>query len=335
MATIGNTMLTLVDHAKRRDPSGRIALIVEMLSQENELLKDIVWREGNLPTGERVTYRNAIPSPTYRRMGEGTTSGKSTTQQFDEACAIMESRSKIDVDTLTLNGDSAEFRASEEVSFLEGINNEIENGMFYNNTSTAPEKYLGLAPRFASTTQDMGGSQIVLCNSGAAGADQTSAWLVGWGDRSVYGIFPKGSKAGVEVDDLGKQLTLDSGGTKEMLAYVTNWKVKLGLVVKDYRYVARVANIDTSVLAATGHTDDTIIPAMIRASHKVKRSNGVRWTWYVNSTTATYLDLQARAKTAGNAISFAQGVQGEEIMKFRGVPVKVTDGILNNEAAIS
>lgn len=57
MATIGQTALTLSDLARRKDPNGRIAKIVEILNQTNEILDDAMFIEGNLPTGHKTTVR--------------------------------------------------------------------------------------------------------------------------------------------------------------------------------------------------------------------------------------------------------------------------------------
>ena len=41
MPAIGNQSLTLADHAKRQDPHGKVAKIVEILGQTNEILTDL------------------------------------------------------------------------------------------------------------------------------------------------------------------------------------------------------------------------------------------------------------------------------------------------------
>ena len=46
-----NVYPNLVDWARRIDPDGEIAIIAEMLSQCNEVMKDMIWQEGNLPLG--------------------------------------------------------------------------------------------------------------------------------------------------------------------------------------------------------------------------------------------------------------------------------------------
>ena len=57
MSTLAANVLTLADHAKRLDPDGKTSAIVELLSQTNEILLDMLFMEGNLPTGHRTTVR--------------------------------------------------------------------------------------------------------------------------------------------------------------------------------------------------------------------------------------------------------------------------------------
>ena len=63
--------VTLLDCAKRFDSTGKIAKLVEIMAQTNEILEDALWLEGNLPTGHRTTIRTGLPSATWRRSNYG------------------------------------------------------------------------------------------------------------------------------------------------------------------------------------------------------------------------------------------------------------------------
>ena len=71
MATLSVRNPTLLDLAKIRDPDGKIATVVEILNETNEILDDMSWMEGNLPTGHRTSMRSGIPAPTWRKMYGG------------------------------------------------------------------------------------------------------------------------------------------------------------------------------------------------------------------------------------------------------------------------
>jgi len=147
MATIG-TLHTLQDWAKRLDPDGKTSFIAEVLSQSNEMLTDMLWKEGNLPTGEQTSIRTGLPTVYWRKLNEGTPSSKSTTAQVTEQVGILSGRSQVDVDIAMLNGNTAQYRLSENVAFLEAMSQECASTMFYG-TAANPEEFVGFATRYS------------------------------------------------------------------------------------------------------------------------------------------------------------------------------------------
>lgn len=324
---------TLADAAKRMDPGGAIDKIVEMLTQRNAILEDMAFLEGNLPTGHRFTARTALPftagttGAQWRKFNEGIDPAKSKTDQVDETCGMLEALSVIDCQLAKLNGNEVAFRASEDRAFIQSLNNEMEYGLFYHSTLTNPEKFMGLSPRFPSFTTGPAKGQVVRCHSGAAGNDSHSMWLICWGPDTVFGIYPKGSKVGIEMTDMGKQVWSDAN-SKKFLAYVMNWNWKIGLCVKDWRYVCRIGNIDESTLVASGDTEDTLIPAMIRAYSQLQDTKSGRCVFYCNRRVYMYLWLQARNAVKNSTLGIEM-VEGKPVLMFQGVPIKVSDALLN------
>jgi hypothetical protein len=141
---------TLLDVARRLDPDGKIAVVAETLNQYNEILDDISFVEGNLPTGHKVTIRASLPTPTWRLLNKGVTQTKSTTNQIVETCGIMEAYSEIDKDVAILNGNTSEFRFSEDLAHIEAMNQAFATALIYGDTSINPEQFVGLAPRYYS-----------------------------------------------------------------------------------------------------------------------------------------------------------------------------------------
>jgi hypothetical protein len=150
MATLGASVLTLADWAKRLDPDGKVSKIVELLSQTNEILMDMLFAEGNLPTGHRTTVRTGLPTVAWRLLNQGITPSKSTTAQIDEACGMLEAWSECDVELARLSGNVAAFRISESQAFIEAMNQEMASTLFYGNSGTAPEEFTGLAARYSA-----------------------------------------------------------------------------------------------------------------------------------------------------------------------------------------
>jgi hypothetical protein len=339
MATLANTSLTLADWAKRTDPDGRIPIVAELLSQSNEVLEDCVFKEGNLPTGDRVVIRTGLPTVYWRALNQGIPNSKSTTAQVDEACGILEARSEVDKDLAMLNGNTAQFRLSEDTAFLEAMNQTQATTLFYGNPSTDPKQFLGLAARYSSLSAS--NAQNIL-SAGGSGSDNTSIFLVVWGDNTVYCPFPKGSKAGLIHEDLGEQTVYNSDGTR-LQAYATRYQWKNGLVVKDWRYVVRIANIDVSDLVGqTGTQASTaataVIKLMARALYRIPNMAMGRAAFYMNRTVHSGLSVAALDKSQ-YVLKVNEGLSQfgtpYSWLSFLGVPLRRVDAILNTEAVVS
>ena len=107
MTVLKATNPTLLDMAKRQDPDGKIAFVVEILAEVNEILDEMTWLEGNLPTGNRTTIRSGLPEPTWRKLYGGVQPNKSTTVQVTDNVGNLEAYAEIDKDLADLNGNSA------------------------------------------------------------------------------------------------------------------------------------------------------------------------------------------------------------------------------------
>ena len=150
MATIGNLAVTYADWAKRMDDNYKVANIIEILSQTNEILDDMLVMEGNLPTGHKTTIRTGLPQATWRLLNAGVPNAKSTTAQIVDTCGNLETYAVIDKDIADLNGNTGEFRLSEVRAFLEGMSQQVAATLIYGNQHTNPERFTGLAPRYST-----------------------------------------------------------------------------------------------------------------------------------------------------------------------------------------
>jgi hypothetical protein len=340
MAVLGSSNLTLADWAKRTHPDGSIGDIAELLSQTNEVLEDCVWKEGNLPTGDRVVIRTGLPTTYYRALNQGIPSSKSTTAQVDEACAMIEARSEMDVDLAKLNGNTSQFRLTEDSAFIESMNQTFVQGLFGGNPATDTKQFLGLANRYNSRATSVGNSVNVL-HGGGSGSVNASIYLVGWSDRTVYCPFPKGSNAGLMKEDLGIQ-TIFSGDNR-MQAYVSRFQWKPGLAVKDWRYVVRIANIDTTDVFTTASgtqaasSANNIIKQMARAMDRIPSFGGIKPCFYMNRTLYSGLRIQAMDRTQG-VLDIEKGLSqfGTPMswLTFQGIPVRKVDALTSTEAVV-
>lgn len=320
---------TLADIAAATGPGGGIAPIVEILSQVNECLDDMSFVEGNLPTGHRTTIRAGLPTPTWRKLYGGVQPTKSARTSITDSCGMLEAYAEVDKALADLNGNSPAFRLSEDKAHLEGISQEVARTLFYGNEGVTPEAFTGFAPRFNSLSADNGDNII---DAGGTGTDNTSVWLVVWGPDTCHAIYPKGSKAGLQHKDLG-EVTIENadGANGRMQAYRTHYRWDVGLCVRDWRYVVRIANIDVSDMADPASAK-TLVTHMIKASERIPALGTGRACWYANRTVRTALRLGIQEKTV-TTLTF-DSVAGKRVTAFDGIPVRLADAILNTEARV-
>lgn len=321
MSLKGALAFTLADWAKRIDPdSGKISRIVELLEQTNEILDDALWVEGNLPTGHRTTVRTDVPEPTWRKLNYGVKPAKSKTKQVDDACGMLEAYAEVDKALADLNGNTAEFRLSEDRAHIEGMNQSMARTLFYGDTAVNPERFLGLSPRLPF-------SDLPNVIDAGGGGECTSVWLVVWGENTVHMTFPKGSRAGLQHTDKG-QVTLqdDAGGLYE--GYRAHYKWEAGLVVRDWRYVVRICNIETAGDGAPMKPE-----YLIKAINAVPNIKMGKPAIYCNRTVKTQFDIAAMNKA--NASFTFDDVFGRPVTRFWGIPIRQCDAIANNESALA
>lgn len=339
MSTLATTNLTLADWAKRLDPNGTVPKLAELLAQTNEILEDCVFKEGNLPTGHRVNIRTGLPTAYWRMINKGIPTSKSTTAQVDETIGILESRSHIDVELAKLNGNTAAFRLSEDTAFIEAMNQTMASTLFYGNPGVDPKTFTGLATRY-SAISGAGNAQNVL-DAGGSGSDNTSIYLVVWGDETVFCPVPKGATAGLQHQDLGEETVYDSDNNG-FQALRTLYQWKNGLVVKDWRYVVRICNVDISDLVALTGTQAAsasteVIKMMARAIDRVPAMGMGRAAFYANRTIMSLLRIQALQKSTsalGIVDAISQFGRPGKNLDFLGIPVRKCDQLLNTEARV-
>ncbi len=334
MAVLPSTYSTLADHAKRLDPDGKIANIVEMLSLTNEMILDMPWVEGNLETGHRSTVRTGIPEPTWRKIYGGVQSGRSTTAQVTDNCGMLEAYPEVDKALADLNGNTAAWRLSEEKAHIEGINQELQRTVLYGNETATPEKFTGLSPRFNTRNSATAASADNVLHGGGSGSTNTSVWLIVWGPDTVHGIYPKGSMAGLQHEDKG-QVTLETApnGGGRMEAYRSHFKWDCGLTVRDWRYIVRIANIDVTALTKDAATGADLFDLMSDALEQVPSLQMGRPVWYCNRKIRQFLRKQQ--KNAKNVQIGMADVAGRKVLHVDEVPVRRVDAILNTEATVA
>lgn len=344
--------LSIMDTARRMDPDGDVATIAELLSQANEFFQDMTWTESNQDLGHKTTVRTSLPQGSWRLPYAGVPYTRSTTAQQTDGLGFLSAYSQIDKRVAELGGKTAQIRMTEDSAFLEGLSQQMATAFWYGNSATVPSQFTGFSPRYWSiSTTNIASAQNVL-NAGGTGSSNASLWLVGWGDQTCYGIYPKGTKAGLIFEDRGDVVPGYDANQNPFPAYTSYFEWNAGLVTKDWRFTARLANIDTTngSVGLFGSSPPDLFYQMskmvMRFPNLTKRVSGITETdapdepapgtnpaFYGNRTVRESLDIQAiRDK---NVLLKPTEYAGQPVVEFRGVPIRVNDCLLNTEAALT
>jgi hypothetical protein len=277
-----------------------------------------------------------LPTVYKTRFNEGVLPSKGTVGTVEEAMQMMESLSEIDSRLLKINNNSASWLNDQEDGHKMVLGIQMATDIFYGSRVADIKSFTGLSTRYSDVNLGESVSPAkdgAVVDGGGTGSDNCSIWLIGHGPRTFHGIYPKGSPAGLQVEDCGIETATDANtGRYRVVRKFFRWMG--GIAVPDWRAVIRGANIDTSMLVSETTPAD-VVKMMIRMLGRRPASliPMARWAFYVPQVVSTMLEIQALAK-ASSQITL-QNFDGREINSFRGVPINVVDQLLTTEAQIT
>lgn len=322
---------TLADVVGRMNSDGSINQIVEVLSEKHEELEDIVFVQANGITDHLTTVRAGLPDVAWRKLYKGLPNSKSSVVSVRDTMGKIGVRAQIDEDLLNLNGASAAWLASEEAAFIESMGQAMSEALWYSDSNIHAERFMGFTPRFSSKSAENGRNII---DAGGTGADNASIWLVVWSPNTVHCIYPKGTKAGLQKKDMGIVSVTDKNGDRYE-AHESKFTWDNGLCVRDWRYVVRIANIDVNKLQKDPGKDDVNLPDLMTTALELVPSLKGYASFYMNRDVRRMLRSQI---ANGAKFTLMQNQVGGKIVTTfgdgAGVPVRVSDTLLNTEARV-
>ena len=325
MSTVTSyAQLTLKELANRRDPNGQLAAIVEALSEDNEIMQDAPYFEGNDYFSNRTTRRSSLPSGTFRKINEGVAPEASGSVQVIDTIGILESYSEPDKILVDSAPNPKQFRNDEDMAFVEGMGQTLASKMFYGNSATTPEEFTGFAPRM----DDLDATNNVI-GGGGTGSDLTSIFIVQWGRTKCFMAYPRNySKSlGISHEDLGEHTLVES--TLRRQVYRSFFQVRAGMVVRDVRCIARYANIESSG-SSNIFDEDNLIKLMNRMKNRGKGA-----TMYVNPEILSQMQIRLKDKTNVNFTVDSGLDGGGPVMRFNMAPIRISEQILLTESALT
>jgi hypothetical protein len=327
----------MLDLAARMDQNGSVSRIIEMLSQTNEILEDMVTKECNQPTSHKTTMRTGLPEVGWKTLYKGVEPSKSLTAQVEDTCGLLEAYSMVDEDLLTVDGNLAAYRLSEARAFVEAMSQDMARSLFYDSSKIHPERPHGLSVRYSTLNSAVPLSANIIDAGGTADEELTSIWLIVWGDQTVHAIYPKGTQAGLQHTDKGKERVtvnkkdLDPSAEEGVLfyyAYIDQFKWRIGFSVPDWRYAVRIVNIPVKRI-----TSIKLIDLMIEAIEKVPSLSLGKGAWYMNRGMRTA--LRKEIKNVENVHLSLNEVAGKRVLFFDELPVRRVDALLNTESRVA
>lgn len=328
MAILGDKYPTLLDVSKHFGSDGQPLPLAELLTETNPILDDIPWYEANQTTGHRIAVRAGYPDAAWRKLNGGVSPSKNNYADVNESMGLLASLGVVDKKLAEMSANINEFRMRENIGHIESMNQTFARTLIYGDTDTSPEQFLGLAPRFDSKSAK-NGAQII--DASGNDTDLTSIYIVGWGPNSVFGIYPKGTQAGLVHKDMGEELVDD--GTGKQYPGLRDWfEWSGGIAVKDWRYIVRIANIDVSALTKDANSGADLIDLIVQGIEQLQGVEGVRPVIYAPRVVRSFLRRQITNK---DNVWLSMGeVAGKKVVQFDGIPVRRLDSILLNEARV-
>jgi hypothetical protein len=334
MATVGTNYSTLADIVARTNPEGSIERDIAMrVARKNEIFQYLPMKEGNKPDGDQIVQAVKLPTVGYVKFNKAPTASKGQTAQKTDRVGTLKTYSDIDVELAKMNNYEAGWRASEDMLFVEAMNQQVASDIIYGNEATDPEKFTGLTPRYGTpaTVRNNSGYYMIDGGSASGQTDNTSIWVLSLGMDGVYGLYGKGQSAGMSMQDLGVKQKADSDGNL-MDVYRTEFRWNIGLGIKRPGAAVRIPNIDVSLLIGQTSAAD-LSTLLARATHLIEDGLG-QTVILMNKTTKAYLDIQAKKETT-LGLHDVEDTFGRKIMAFRGIPILCMDAITNAEARVA
>ena len=315
---MASEFLTLMDLRATLMPDGSpVKSYAELLAKENDILDDIPWTAGNLLTGDIHFKRTALPKAQIRRINQGFDSSKGAKESVTDTCVEIVSRMTVDMRELDLAPSPENYLLSESKGHIAVMNEDVVTSFFY---GADPEGIRGIAPRLGTLSHN----QVI--DAGGTGKNLASVYIVKWDTDEITGIYPKNTKAGLEVFTKENEYVQDKDG-KMFRAHVTEWSWFVGIKVREERYLARLCNIDRDALLTGTDAKEArqdLFRKLIIAKNKIYHAEQGRVVMYADPEIFNILEIAAFEK-ANLALGYTDIESDRRVLKFAGIPIKRND----------
>lgn len=322
MATLKqNSGLTLIEAVKRETKDGNIHKIAEVLVDNNAMLEDLPFREAN----DRITHTSVLrvsqPAGRTRRINQPVLPSASSTEKNRDVIEMIEDWSDIDEELVSQSGDPGALRASEDVAFVEGMSQTTASRMFYGNNDVDPDQMTGILTRLNA----IDGEFVV--DAGGTGSDLMSLVILQPAIGQIYGVYPRGSQAGIQVRDHGERIK-ENSSFERLVVWSTQFKNQFGIVVENPKCMAAIRNIESTGSSNIFNFEDVID---VKLSMKNGGKNAI-----IYANRKLFGQIKKIALNRTNVNLTMDNVFGDGQMPvIDGTPVRLADALTITESEIT
>lgn len=315
------SITTILDVAKMHNAK-QLLPVAQVLHKKNGLFRTAHMEEANQITAHVLTKEKGLPSGSWRSVNEGIAPGNYLTEQVVEALSRIEGRSEMDEYLIDIVPDAKEFRRKHDLGHLEGYTQNVVTAFLYGDPSTDMNKPRGVQLRYNSKALDN------VHTAGSTGG--TSLYICQWGPGKMSMLYPRNSGGEViKQEDMGRHFVVTNTSTMAgLFKYITRFYSIFGIAVYDDRAVQRIGDIGT---AGANEVDlDQLFWALDSLPDPEDMSGAVI---YCNRLTKHQIEKAVRNRP--NVVTMDKDQYGQTMMRIRGVPLILLEGISTSESALA
>jgi hypothetical protein len=324
------TVSDIVNSYSSMDGNAMYVKVANVLALKCPLFRLLPILPSNQIMSEITSKVLSMGTASLRRFNEYVVPTANHRVPSTEPIAMIQDWSEVDASLYEIQNDKDQWRMDEDMIKVESMTQSVEDQFLNGNISQYPAGINGFFTRYKSSTVRPNGVSTTRYNvqlAGGSGSDVTSIIALELGPNKVYGICPKNSRGGLNIENKGKVTSESSTGRMDV--YRTKIEMFFGLVVKDDRCVQRIANIEIS--GSTSLFD----PAQLSSALRRLPGGGQdpNTVILVSPTVMDQMDAMAMDKL--NVQYTPDEVWGGQITRFQRVPVYVAEKISEAQTAIS
>lgn len=328
--TIKYTVSDIVGSYSSLDGNAMYVKVANVLALKCPLFRMLPMFPTNQLMSEIYSKVSSMGSASLRRFNEYIvpTVNKRTTDS--EPIAMFQDWSEVDAALCDIQNDPTQWRMDEDLIKVESLTQSVEDQLVNGNINQYPAGINGLLTRYNSSTARPNGVSTTRYNvqlAGGSGSDVTSIIAMELGPTKVYGIFPKNSRAGINIENKGKVTSESTTGRMDV--YRTKLELYYGLVVRDDRCVQMVRNIEVS------GNDNIFDPALLSSALRRLPGGGQDPNTVILVPPSIIDQMDQLADDKNNVTYTPDEAFGGFITRFKRVPVFVADKISETQTAIS